>query len=130
MEERKSKRQRIIFGGGVEYSEEELEKIVSFKNYVKNKDKHQFVLDFPDDTLLRFLQATSFHNDPCLKALIEYHSWQLKTLPLQITSEIENILVRTSHNIASRNPLYIRSGLQFSANYCSQRGNYFTIKNE
>lgn len=47
-----------------------------------------FILDFSDDVLLRFLQATSFRHDECTKALVEYHKWQLKTLPLQISSKI------------------------------------------
>jgi hypothetical protein len=74
----------VIFGGGVPFNQEEINKINLLRAYIVKEEAGtaHYLNGFPDDFLLRFLQACSFSNKECFEALIGYYGWQKKSVPL------------------------------------------------
>lgn len=66
VEERNGVAQRIIFGGGVTLREDEIQRIKILRQNIDREEKKGHLNNFPDDFLLRFLQASSFNYSNCI----------------------------------------------------------------
>lgn len=81
---------------------------------------------FPDDFLLRFLQASSFNNKECIETLENYYVWQKKYLPLEITQTSFRLLVQ---QILFRNKefyIYVEETANFAQSSLSTLRGFWT----
>ncbi len=92
----KKKRIRRIFSLiNNNWSDHEKHEISEFKNFIKNyKGKFALTLPegFPEETILRFLQATQFNYNKSIEYLYDHINWRKIFFPFELTQPVIDIL--------------------------------------
>jgi len=89
---RNNSRQRIIFQGGIKYSQQEYETISDFKDYLADNDLEYPQDDFDDSELLRFLQVSKFDFKNTYAYINKYVEWREQHIPPKLTDLCETLI--------------------------------------
>lgn len=85
---------RFYFYGQVQHNQYEKQKLAEFDEYLaKEKLKLPDNPHFTPQKILLILSGHGYKNDKTYNSIVEHDKWRKATLPIQLTTKVEEILV-------------------------------------